>query len=203
MKYRAHPWHGISAGKEAPEIVNTYIEIVPTDTLKYEMDKETGILKVDRPQRFSNVSPALYGFIPETYCGDEVGKFCMTKTGRSGIVGDGDPMDICVFSEKSFTHGDILLTAVPIGGLRMIDKNQADDKIIAVLEGDSVYGNWKEIKDCPPSLIDRLKHYFLTYKLQPGDSKNVVEIAHVYDRNEAHEVIRCSMKDYQHQFPGK
>ena len=115
-------------------------------------------------------------------------------------LGDGDPMDICVFSEKSFTHGDILFQAVPIGGLRMIDKNQADDKIIAVLEGDSVYGEWREIKDCPASLIDRLKHYFLTYKLQPGDPQNVVEIADIYDRGEAHEMILCSLNDYRLRF---
>jgi inorganic pyrophosphatase len=198
--HRAHPWHGISAGAKAPEIVNTYIEIVPTDTLKYEMDKESGILKVDRPQLFSNVSPSLYGFIPQTFCGDEVGRFCMLKTGKSGIHGDGDPMDICVLSEKTFTHGDVLVRAVPIGGFRMIDKNQADDKIIAVLFGDSIYGGWKSMSDCPASLIDRLKHYFLTYKLQPGSQQNVVEIADVYDREEAHEVIRCSIHDYQQSY---
>ena len=198
--HRAHPWHGVSAGDSAPDTVNTYIEIVQTDTLKYELDKSSGILKVDRPQLFSNVCPSLYGFIPQTYCGQEVGNFCMSKTGKTGIVGDGDPMDICVLSEKTFTHGDILLRAVPIGGLRMIDKNQADDKIIAVLDGDSIYGEWRKIKDCPASLIDRLKHYFLTYKLQPGSPQNVVEIADVYDRDEAHEVIRCSLKDYQLRF---
>ena len=73
-----------------------------------------------------------------------------------------------MLTEKSFSHGDIILCAIPIGGLRMIDGNEADDKIVAVLEGDAVYGGWREIAESPPALIDRLRHYFLTYKQVPG-----------------------------------
>ena len=199
--FKAHPWHGVSVGNDAPRIVNTYIEIVPTDGVKYEIDKETGHLKVDRPQKFSNQCPTLYGFIPQTYCGVHVGEYCERQTGRSGIQGDGDPLDICVLTEKPISHGDILLRAVPIGGLRMIDRDQADDKIIAVMFEDAVYGGWTDIKQCPVQVLERLKHYFLTYKELPsekaGGEKRKVEIAASYSADEAHEVIRLSMVDYQ------
>jgi inorganic pyrophosphatase len=132
---RAHPWHGVAIGPNAPAVITTYIEVVPSDTVKYELDKATGILKVDRPQKFSNVCPTLYGLIPRTFCGEHVGRFCAEKIGRSGIKGDGDPLDICVLTEKTIPRGDLLLQAIPIGGLRMIDKNEADDKIIAVMQG--------------------------------------------------------------------
>jgi inorganic pyrophosphatase len=193
---RAHPWHDLSIGGGAPRVVTAYIEIVPTDTVKYEMDKSTGILRVDRPQQYSNVCPSLYGFLPRTLCAERVGRLCEERTGRTGIIGDGDPMDICVLTEKEITHGDILVRAIPIGGLRMIDGNEADDKIIAVLEGDAVFGGYEEIAQVPGGLVDRLRHYFLTYKQGPDRSGRVVEIAHVYDRAAAHEAIRRSQDDY-------
>ncbi len=198
--FQAHPWHGVTPGEKSPDVLNCYIEIVPTDAVKYEVDKASGILKVDRPQRFSNVVPCLYGFIPRSYCDVETGKRCMERTGRAGIVGDGDPMDVCVLTEKPITHGSILVEAAPIGGLRMIDGNQADDKIIAVLKGDSVYGDWKDIKDLPHPLLDRLRHYFLTYKQLPDAPKPQVEIAEVYDRAEAHATIQRSFDDYKAKF---
>ena len=193
---RAHPWHGVALGPEAPERVTAYIEIVPTDTVKYEVDKATGILRVDRPQQYSNVCPSLYGFLPRTLCAEQVGEMCSARTGRPGIVGDGDPMDVCVLTEKEITHGDILVRAVPIGGLRMIDGNEADDKIVAVLEGDAVFGGYREAADCPSGLLDRLRHYFLTYKEGPDRGSRRVEITHVYGRDEAHEVIGRSVADY-------
>ncbi len=199
-RFQAHPWHGVSPGAKAPEAVNAYIEIVPTDAVKYELDKLSGHLRVDRPQRFSSMCPTLYGFIPQTFCGDEVAKLCAERTGSSGIEGDGDPLDICVLTEKSFAHGSFFLLAKPIGGLRMIDGHQADDKIIAILDADLAYGHITEINECPTALIDRLKHYFLSYKQLPGDAPRRVEIADVYDRSEALEVIKRSMRDYQNQF---
>ena len=195
--FRAHPWHGVSMGKDAPRVVTTYIEIVPTDTVKYEMDKLTGILRMDRPQQYSNVCPSLYGFIPRTLCAERVGALCSERTGRPGIHGDGDPMDVCVLTEKEISHGDILVQAAPIGGLRMIDGNEADDKIIAVLSGDAVFGSIKDIAECPAPLVDRLRHYFLTYKQGPDRAAHAVEITHVYGRDEAHDVIRTSAQDYE------
>ena len=199
-KFRSHPWHGINIGGDAPELVMTYIEMVPTDTVKYEMDKISGYLRLDRPQRYSNVVPALYGFIPRTLTGVAVAERCMERSGYEGIRGDGDAMDICILTEKDITHGDILVLARPIGGFRMIDGNEADDKIIAVLHNDAVYGDYKDIADCPDIAIDRLKHYFLTYKDLPGEKRRVV-IAETYGRQEALEVIRRSMKDYSGEYP--
>jgi inorganic pyrophosphatase len=200
LLFKPHPWHGVSIGEDAPEVVNVYIEIVPTDTIKYELDKETGLLKIDRPQRYSNICPALYGFIPKTYCGDRVGEYSAERATREKIKGDGDPMDICVLSERTVTHGDILLQAIPIGGLRMIDGDEADDKMIAVMKDDAVYGKLRDIKECPSALLDRLRHYFLTYKDVPVSKTPQVELTHVYGRDEAHEVIRRSREDYLAKF---
>jgi len=200
LPHRAHPWHGVDIGPDAPRVLTAYIEIVPTDAVKYELDKDSGILKIDRPQQFSNVCPTLYGFVPRTLCAEDVGRFCEERTGRSGIVGDGDPMDICVLTERPITHGDILVRARPIGGLRMIDGDEADDKIVAVLENDAVYGALQEIAECPAALVERLRHYFLTYKQLPDGSRRRVEITHVYGRDDAHEAIRRSRHDYARHF---
>jgi inorganic pyrophosphatase len=198
--FQAHPWHGVSPGAKTPQLVNAYIEIVPTDAVKYELDKASGHLRVDRPQRFSSMSPTLYGLIPQTYCGREVAELCEQRTGRVGIEGDKDPMDICVLSEKAFAHGSFFLLARPIGGLRMIDGNQADDKIIAVLDSDLAYGKFDEIGDVPQGLVDRLKHYFLSYKQLPSETEKRVEIIDVYDRTEALDVITRSLRDYESEF---
>ncbi|MEO8436171.1 MAG: inorganic pyrophosphatase [Pyrinomonadaceae bacterium] len=197
---QAHPWHGISPGQNAPESVNAFIEIVPTDVVKYELDKASGHLKIDRPQRFSSLCPAPYGFIPQTLCGDEVGLLCGARAGLDQVKGDGDPMDICVLTEKSLAHGNFLMTARPIGGLLMIDGNEADDKIIAVLESDLAYGQFQDISDCPQTLIDRLRHYFLSYKQLPQDAPRRVDIVEVYNREAAMEVINTSLRDYQNQY---
>lgn len=199
-KFKAHPWHGISIGDDAPEIVTAFIEIVPTDTVKYEIDKESGYLKIDRPQKFSNVIPTLYGFIPKTYCDVKVAEYAALKSGKSVKKGDGDPLDICVLSERTIIHGDIILKAIPIGGFRLIDKGEADDKIIAILKDDEVFGQWKEITDCTEAIINRLKHYFLTYKNIPGAETPTCEITNIYGRKEAYEVINRSREDYKNKF---
>ena len=200
LRYKSHPWHGINIGDKAPELVTSFIEVIPSDTVKYEVDKTTGYLKIDRPQKFSNIVPALYGFIPQTYCKDSVAKYCMEKTGRENIVGDDDPLDICVLTEREVTHGNIIVNAIPIGGFRMIDGGEADDKIIAVLNNDEMYSEWKDISDIPKTILDRLKHYFLTYKQLPGEEDQRCEIPHIYGREEAHEVIRRSYEDYQEAY---
>jgi inorganic pyrophosphatase len=199
-RYSSHPWHGVSIGPDAPQIVTSFIEMTPHDTVKYEIDKETGFLKLDWPQKYSNVFPALYGFVPKTFCDTRIAEFCMQKTGLKDIVGDGDPLDICVLTERNITHGNILLKAIPIGGFRMIDKGEADDKIVAILEGDEVYAKWKDIEDMPQSIIERLRHYFLTYKDIPGETKRKIEITHTYGREESLEVIKRSMQDYESRF---
>lgn len=194
--YKAHPWHGIPVGGKAPEIVTTFIEIVPSDTLKYEIDKYTGYLKIDRPQKYSNIVPALYGFIPQTYCGDGIANLARNKGVDKIEMGDGDPLDICVLSSHNIPHGDILLEARPIGGFCFVDKGEADDKIIAVLVGDQIYGKFQDITELPEGVVERLRHYFLTYKNLPGETQHC-EIAYDYGVEGAKEVIKQSMLDYR------
>ncbi len=197
LLFQAHPWHGVSAGTKSPEQVMAYVEIVPSDAVKYELNKPTGHLMIDRPQRYSSLVPTLYGFVPQTYCAEEIAKLCMERTGRTGIQGDGDPLDICILAEPPFRHGNFLARAVPIGGFRMIDGDEADDKILAVLVDDIAYGSIRDINEAPSAVVDRLKHYFLTYKQMPSAEKRKVEIAEVYGREEALEVIRRSQADYR------
>ena len=197
--FQAHPWHGVPPGDPAG-VVNAYIEIVPSDVVKYELDKPSGHLRIDRPQRYSSLAPSLYGFIPQTYCGERVAARCAERTGIPGMRGDGDPMDICVLTEKGNAHGGFLLHARPVGGLRMVDGDEADDKVLAVLEQDLVFGKMQDISQVPQGLVDRLRHYFLSYKQLPGPGARKVQIAEVYGREEAVEVIRRSVDDYRAKF---
>lgn len=197
-EYTLHPWHGISPQTNQTNEFRAFIEIVPTDTVKFEVDKVSGHLMVDRPLVLSNQTPCLYGFIPQSYCGAGVAARCSQKT----VEGDGDPLDICVFAERPVSHGGIIVRARPIGGLRMIDRGQVDDKIIAVLVNDACYGSWQDLSDCPASLLDRMRHYFLTYKLTPLPAsdkfpQNPVRIDEVYSREEALQVVQASLDDYQ------
>lgn len=199
LRYKSHPWHGIDIGPDAPDVVTCFIEMVPSDTVKYEVDKVSGYLRLDRPQKYSNVVPALYGFLPLTYSGEGVAEIARSKTGRKDIIGDNDPIDICVLTEKDIIHGNILVKARPIGGFRMLDGNEADDKIISVLYNDAMYAQYVDINDLPEVVVNRLKHYFLTYKDLPGNEADV-EITHVYGAEEAKEIINWSLDDYRKRF---
>ncbi len=190
-RWRPHPWHGLEVGDHPPEIVNAFIEITPFDMIKYEVDKKTGYMRVDRPQRSSSLPPSLYGFIPRTYCGSRVGKLAVGTE-----VGDGDPLDICVLSERPIDRTEVILSARIVGGIHMIDRGEADDKIISVLDNDSFYSNIQEISDLPDVLIERLRHYFATYKLIPGQDADV-EVDRVYDKDHAKKVIEASVQDYE------
>tara|TARA_B110000037_G_scaffold40411_1_gene50054 strand:+ start:126780 stop:127469 length:690 start_codon:yes stop_codon:yes gene_type:complete len=198
QKFVAHPWHGVTIGDDVPNEVKAYIEINSNDQIKYEIDKPSGHIMIDRPQKYSNIVPALYGFVPQTYCDKKVADFCMEKSGLTGIVGDSDPLDIIVLSERNIDRGNILVDCIPVGGFRMIDGGEADDKIIAVLKDDQAYGHIRNIEDVPSKVIDRVKHFFLTYKENPNDdgSDKKVEITHTYGREEAFEVIKMSNEDY-------
>ena len=192
--WRPHPWHGLDPGPDCPEVVTAYIEITPFDLMKYEVDKVTGYLRVDRPQRTSSQPPSLYGFIPQTYCGERVRR--LTPGCERG---DGDPLDICVISERPITHSEILLRARILGGLKIIDRGEADDKIVAVLEGDYVWGGARELTDLPATLIERLEHYFATYKLVPGEPPGL-RIAGRYGHEAAAGVIRAAIEDYRETY---
>ncbi len=194
-KFRPHPWHGLEIGPEPPEVVNAFIEITPFDLVKYEVDKHSGYMHVDRPQRGSSQSPALYGFIPRTYCGET---FC--RLSPKATRGDGDPLDISVLSERPIARGEILIRARVVGGFQMLDNGEADDKIIAVLHNDYIYGSARDIGDVPPMLVERLRHYFETYKHVP-ERPSAVSIECEYGRAHALEVVRAAIKDYEDTFP--
>ena len=201
--YKAHPWHGISQGECFPEVVRAFIEIVPTDTVKYEVDKESGYLSLDRPQKFSNIVPSLYGFLPKSYCGPKMAELTNKALVRTDVEGDGDPLDICILTEKDVTHGDIIVNARPLGGLRLLDHNQADDKIIAVLRSDAVYGMMTDIEQVPKDIIRRLIHYFSTYKDIPGEHTSRMQFISIYGPEVAKDVILRSMEDYNDLFPAQ
>lgn len=193
-RWRPHPWHGLPVGPEPPLLVNAYIEITPFDVIKYEVDKPSGYLKVDRPQQTSSSPPTLYGFIPQTYCAEQVAALCPGARG-----GDGDPLDICVISERPIDRADILLTARVVGGFQLLDQEEADDKVVGVLNRDPVWGEVGELEDLPAALIDRLAHYFESYKQLSGEP-DVITIQKRYDTAHASRVIEASQADYATHF---
>jgi inorganic pyrophosphatase len=192
--FRPHPWHGLEVGPEPPKVVNAYIEITPFDLMKYEVDKVSGYLRVDRPQRSSSQPPTLYGFIPRTYCAERIAKLAPPAE-----RGDGDPLDVVVLSERPIARTEVIVRARVIGGLQMLDRGEADDKIVTVLENDNVWGTARDIGDVPAVFIERLQHYFLTYKLIPGQTP-VAKINRIYGRAHAQKVIRAAMADYTAHF---
>jgi inorganic pyrophosphatase len=193
--WRPHPWHGLPVGPNPPALVHAYIEITPFALVKYEVDKVTGYLRVDRPQRTSSVPPALYGFIPRTYGGQRVASLSNTDQA------DGDPLDICVLSERPINLSEVILNVQVVGGIQTIDNGEADDKIIAVLENDSLWGDVQSIADLPLALVERLKHYFASYKIVPGQASPVV-IRQTYDRAHALQVVQASIEDYDEIYGG-
>ena len=193
-RWRPHPWHGLDPGPSPPSLVNVFVEITPFDLVKYEVDKASGYLKVDRAQRTSSLPPSIYGFIPQTYADAGVAALMPGAT-----RGDRDPLDICVLSERPISRAEVLLHASVVGGLPMLDGGEADDKILAVLRDDPLYGDIREIDDVPGALVDRLIHYFSTYKLpRSGDVR--VSVGEPYSRGHAETVILAAMSDYRREF---
>jgi inorganic pyrophosphatase len=195
-RWRPHPWHGLRVGPKPPQIVHAYIEITPFDLVKYEIDKVTGYMRVDRPQRTSSQPPTLYGFIPRTYCGRRV-----HALSPSAEKGDGDPLDICVISERPLARAEVILNARVVGGLQAIDGGEADDKIIAVLENDEFWTEVQDLRGVPQTLVERLRHYFSTYKMTPGGESQMT-IERTYDREYALQVVAASIQDYDEAFGG-
>jgi inorganic pyrophosphatase len=193
-RWRPHPWHGLAVGDDPPHVVNAFIEITPFDLVKYEVDKGTGYLRVDRPQQTSSQPPALYGFIPQTYCGTRVRDLM-----PGALRGDGDPLDVCVISERQITRSEVIVPARVVGGLPMLDGGEADDKIIAVLVNDPAWSHVQDLADLPDVMVERMRHYFLTYKLVPGQSADV-SIERVYGRDQAHIVINAAIADYEERY---
>jgi inorganic pyrophosphatase len=194
-QWRPHPWHGLETGPGPPALITAYIELTPFDVIKYEVDKPTGYLKVDRPQQTSSSPPTLYGFIPRTFCAEEVSRLC-----PGSVAGDGDPLDVCVISERPINRADIVLTARVVGGLQVLDEDEADDKVIAVLQRDPIWGDVEDVEELPGALVDRLVHYFETYKLRPGEPVQV-SIQRQYGKEHAFRVVEAARVDYRNHFP--
>ena len=138
-RYRAHPWHGLPIGDQVPDLVESYIEITPFDAVKYEIDKRTGYLRVDRPQGSSALPPTLYG--------------------------------------------------------------EADDKIVALLASDTVFDYAKDLKNLPAAVVNRMVHYFATYKMDiSGQTENKIEVVGTYGADHARQVIMASIEDYNEAY---
>ena len=195
-RWRPHPWHGLAAGPDVPRIVHAYIEMSRFDDIKYEIDKTTGYMRVDRPQLTSSQPPTLYGFIPRTYCGTRIHELS-PKSER----GDHDPLDICVISERPLNRAEVILNARVVGALKAIDTGEADDKIIAILQNDTFWQSVNDISEVPIVLVNRLRHYFSTYKMIPGEPSRM-SVEEVVGREEAYELITAAMADYEEMYGG-
>ncbi len=193
-RWRPHPWHGLEVGPNPPDLVYAYIEMTSFDRIKYEVDKETGYLYVDRPQRTTSLTPTLYGFIPRTFCGERV-----QDLSKNAKAGDGDPLDICVVSERPINRAEIFCNAIVVGAIQLRDNDEADDKIIAVLENDHIYGDIRDIEDLPEVIVERQQHYFRTYKMVGGKEPDI-KILGVVGPNKAKKIVSAAIEDYQDAF---
>jgi inorganic pyrophosphatase len=175
MKPYTHPWHSVEAGKDAPAIVNSLIEIPKGSKGKYEMDKNTGLLRLDRVLFSSVHYPANYGFIPQTYCDDH------------------DPLDILVICSID-VYPMCIVEAKVIGAMEMVDGDERDDKIIAVAEHDMSVNYINDLSQLPPHTLVELKRFFEDYKML--EHKNVV-VEQFMNREKACDIVLESMSLYQ------
>ncbi|MFH1453975.1 MAG: inorganic diphosphatase [Armatimonadota bacterium] len=169
-----NPWHDVNIGKEAPEIFNAVIEIPKGSKNKYELDKESGLLRVDRVLYSSVHYPANYGFIPQTYCDD------------------GDPLDVLVLGQEP-VHPLTIVTAKAIGCMRMIDSGKADDKIIAIHLNDPEYAHYNDISELPEHKLKEIKRFFEDYKALENKTTSVESFQNA---GKAAEIIRQNMEMY-------
>jgi inorganic pyrophosphatase len=170
-----HPWHDVKTSPQSPEEVLALIEIPKGSKVKYELDKESGLLRVDRILFSSVHYPANYGFIPQTYCGDR------------------DPLDILVLGQEPVASLSIM-RATPIGVMKMLDQDEEDDKIIAVHSDDPEYSHYQDISDLPPHRMKEVRRFFEDYKLLEGKT---VKIESFLQRSVALTVIQDAVNLYQ------
>lgn len=174
MQQQNNPWHSVDIGEKAPDIVNGIIEIPKNTRAKYELDKASGLLKMDRVIYSSMYYPANYGFIPKTYCDDK------------------DPLDILVLSQIDIVPMCIVSAKV-VGVMRMLDNGEMDDKIIAVAEHDMSVNHIQDIAELPAHFIKELRNFFEDYKKLENKT---VEVEEFQDSNTAKRIIRQSIDDY-------
>lgn len=170
-----HPWHDVEIGDEAPETIPVIIEVPKGSKVKYELDKPSGLLKVDRILFSSVHYPANYGFIPRTYCDDS------------------DPLDVLVLGQEPVVPLAIM-RARPIGVMKMLDQGAADDKIIAVHADDPEFATYNSISELPPHRLKEISRFFEDYKVLENKT---VRIEGFLDRAEALEVVKAAIELYK------
>lgn len=170
-----HPWHDVDLGKESPGIVSAVIEIPKGSKLKYELDKASGLIKVDRVLFSSVVYPANYGFIPKTYCDDH------------------DPLDVLVLGQEPVVPLAVMRAKI-IGVMRMQDQGESDDKLIAVHADDPEYAPYESINDLPEHRMKEVKRFFEDYKAL--ENKKVV-VEGFLDRKEALGILKSALEFYE------
>ena len=175
---KTNPWHDVSFGDKSPEFINGIIEIPKGSRAKYELDKNSGLLRLDRVLYSSVYYPANYGFIPQTYCDDK------------------DPLDILILSQIDVVPMCIVESKV-IGVMRMIDGGEADDKIIAVAAGDPSINHINDISELPGHLISEMRNFFEDYKKL--ENKTVI-VEEFQSKNVAHDILRKAILDYSVKF---
>jgi len=173
-----HPWHDVYYGEQAPQIVTALIEIPKGSKGKYEVDKPSGLIKLDRVLYSSVHYPANYGFIPKTYAGDN------------------DPLDILVISQIELPQL-CLVDAKVIGVMRMIDKDEVDDKIIAVAQNDIAVNHINSIEELPPHTMIEIRRFFQDYKILENRK---IEVEESYGKEKAYEIIMESIEGYKQKF---
>jgi inorganic pyrophosphatase len=173
-----HPWHDVSTGDNAPQLVNGIIEIPQGTKAKYEVDKKTGLLRLDRVLYSAVFYPCNYGFIPQTLCGD------------------GDPLDILVISSVSMERLS-LVEAKVIGVMRMTDEGAPDDKIIAVPKSDIYVAHIDSIEDLPPHTLPEIKRFFEDYQILEGQK---VTVDGFFGKEKAYEILLANITAYQDKF---
>ncbi|MBU2914454.1 MULTISPECIES: inorganic diphosphatase [Reichenbachiella] len=174
----ANPWHDVRIGQGAPEVVTGIVEIPTNTRAKYELDKESGLLMLDRVLYSSINYPANYGFIPRTYCDD------------------GDPLDILIMSQIEVVPMCIVQANV-IGVMRMLDEGEADDKIIAVASNDMSVNHYSDISELPPHFVKELRSFFEDYKKLENKS---VQVEEFQNKEVAMQIVNQSIEDYQAKF---
>jgi len=175
-----NPWHNVSPGDRTPDVVNGIIEIPKNTRAKYELDKDSGLLKMDRVIYSSMYYPANYGFIPQTYCDDN------------------DPLDILVLSQIDIVPM-CLVDAKVIGVMRMLDGGELDDKIIAVAENDMSVNHINDISELGPHFVKELRTFFEDYKKL---EHKTVEVEEFQNADTARQIILKALEDYQEKFGG-
>lgn len=175
-----NPWHDIEVGEKSLEIINAVIEIPRFSKTKFELDKKSGLLKVDRVLYSSVHYPANYGFIPQTYCDDN------------------DPLDILVLGQAD-VYPLSIMRARPIGYMRMIDQGEMDDKIIAVHADDPEMAQIQKINDLPPHTLKEIQNFFEIYK---GLENKKVSVEGFKDKSEALKVLQDALDLYQSKIVG-